>query len=578
MKIQLSIKNTFYKTSVFLLIFFGLTACRSSDNLVEGNNNKQAVVKINMLGAESEEPSKSASANDNRIYSATHQRQIIPFDKKFSIVATLKPENTSAGNTLQTSVNPTAGTMKREKLNIGNEYVVVVYDDAGNYVDEKTFTYGQEQPGFQLTGGKSYTFVAYSVNYTSMVNRLPKDAPLSQAKLENITSDLMFFKKTLTLTGGQNNYLDVVLKHRYSQITTKIDASPAGNITDINGAVITPVNSYATINFANPNQLLYGPVSSTGTPIEFPTKNQQIITSTPTLLISDATTSGELNIKSLTVAGITRNDIKINNLKITPGVRYGLDLKVDGTLRTIRVLSIKPDGYSSNLEYSWYVSRQKMDNKTNFGPNGTVRIAGFEYSSIDLSLPATTDESFQAAVDNADIIWIGWTYNSTYFAPGSVKRQILENAIANKKKFVFTGNDNSPPGYTEAFPGRQGTFAGFTFDYYRAASNPAIVVEPSSSGAVPTKGAFGTLATGETILQSSLIGKVTGFPAGSRIFLLNPDGSANGVAKDNFVSVADVNWFTDTGFGGGNSCTTNNNTKLFCNIIEMAVNYIKNQP
>ena len=49
MKIQLSIKNTFYKTSVFLLVFSGLTACRSSDNVADGNNNGQTIVKINIV-------------------------------------------------------------------------------------------------------------------------------------------------------------------------------------------------------------------------------------------------------------------------------------------------------------------------------------------------------------------------------------------------------------------------------------------------------------------------------------------------------------------------------------------------
>ncbi|MCL1673749.1 fimbrillin family protein [Elizabethkingia ursingii] len=572
MKIQLSIKNTFYKTSVFLLVFYGLTACRSSDNVADGNNNGQTVVKVNMLGtsAESTEPEKTASVTKTGLQNEAIQRQVIAIDKKQTIIATLTPESSSA-NSAQASVNPLSGIIKQEKLKAGSQYVVIVYDDKGAYLDEKTFTYGQQEAGFLLTGDKTYTFVAYSVDYTAPA-RTTKDLPLSQAKLENISKDLMFFKRTMMVTGNKENNLDVVLKHRYSQITTKIDASAAGNITDISSAIITPVRTSASISFDRPDALSYGPISANGTTVEFSNKNQSIITSTPTLLISDATTSGELNIKSITVGGTTRNDIKINNLKITPGVRYGLDLKFDAALKTIKVLGITPDQWASGIATGSRTSlaREKLNDKLNFGPNGKVRIENFQIDDIDVR--NFTPQQLADEIDKYDIIWVGYVLNSQLTAD---KRAVLEQKVLEKKKFFFIGNDNYTTAY---FPGRNTPFAGFTFDTNGAGTRQINVIP-----AGPTQGIFGNLTQNNTIKQIRAIGKVTDYPANATAFLTNPDGSINAVASDNLVSVGDINWYLsyesgDGLTGGTSSCTENSESILFCNIFEKAINYIKNQP
>jgi hypothetical protein len=72
----------------------------------------------------------------------------------------------------------------------------------------------------------------------------------------------MYFKKNMTVSGNGVNNLDVVLKHQYSQITTKLDARQVGNISAVSSPVITPANSSADISFAT-NALTYnGPLSA----------------------------------------------------------------------------------------------------------------------------------------------------------------------------------------------------------------------------------------------------------------------------------------------------------------------------
>ena len=58
--------------------------------------------------------------------------------------------------------------------------------------------------------------------------------------------------------------------------------------------------------------------------------------SDPTILISDTNLNGELNLNSLTIGSTTRNNIKVKNLKVNPGYRYDLTLKLNGALRTIK--------------------------------------------------------------------------------------------------------------------------------------------------------------------------------------------------------------------------------------------------
>ena len=113
-----------------------------------------------------------------------------------------------------------------------------------------------ETDGFQLNGGQNYTFVAYSVNSTAPTPAVNNGGSLAAAKLSGISGDLMYFKKNMTVSGNGVNTLDIVLKHQYSQITTKLDARQVGNISAVSNPVITPANSSADISFAT-NALTY---------------------------------------------------------------------------------------------------------------------------------------------------------------------------------------------------------------------------------------------------------------------------------------------------------------------------------
>lgn len=575
MKSLIFFKNTSLKSPLILMagLSLGIVSCRSTDNVADTGSGGKAIVKVNLLRTETEEdkPVKIGASNQMPANPEV-QKQKIVFDDKHSFEVTFSPVSTV--NKLA-AINPMAATPT--PLNPGVMYKVVVYNSNDGFVDQKNFTYGvNDTSGFQLNGGQNYTFVAYSINSKTGVPDVDNPNSLANAGVVGASGDLMYFKTNMTVSGNQDNNLNVILKHRYSQITTTIDATGIGNIMNATG-VMTPTNTSANLKFANDQVLTYNGIDPNGTNVVFPASELGKTTakSDPTILISDTNLNGELNLNSLTIGSTTRNNIKVKNLKVNPGYRYDLTLKLDGALRTIRILSIVPDGWNSNLSDGLYtnIARSKLDNSANFGTNGTVRINGFSYATLNVS--TATDADIRAAIDNADIVWIGYVANS-YLPVGSVKRTALEDKINEKKKFFFVGNDSDSGG--AYFPGFS-TLSGYDFGYYTFATTQVSVIE----GAGPTKGIFGTIPGTTTIQQTRAIGKINQYPQGATPFLLNPNSTYNAVSGDNFVSISDINWYinyevTDGFYNGTTSCTDNQYSIMFCNIFETAINYIKNNP
>ena len=141
----------------------------------------------------------------------------------------------------QAATKSRAARVVPKELADGVKYRVIVYDKNGAYKDYKEFTYKKnETDGFILDGDQNYTFVAYSLNTTAATpNTVVDKSPLNTAKIAGINGDLMYFKKNMTVTGNKDNTLDIVLRHQFSKITTKLDARQVGNISVVNNAVLT---------------------------------------------------------------------------------------------------------------------------------------------------------------------------------------------------------------------------------------------------------------------------------------------------------------------------------------------------
>ncbi|MCT3803158.1 hypothetical protein HZP90_16840 [Elizabethkingia anophelis] len=319
------------QTTSFLVLTLLLanTACRSTDNTLDTSttDNRQVSVKMNLSGSEGDiETSEKLATAKNNLASTGIQTQTIPYDNTYSITATLVPVKASLSGTA--ALNPMAAATE---LKSGIRYKVLVYDSNSKLVDQKEFVYKQnETDGFMLDGGKTYTFVAFSVNSTNSADTPTVTNPdnLSTAMLSNISKDLMYYKIVKTVTGNTPNTLDVVLKHQFTRVTTNIDASQVestGIITRVNSPVFSGGNASAQLQFNNDAQLSY--TGSNTTSFNFPNINQSKITSDPAIIIGNTPNGASLNIGNLIIDGTSKNNVLFSNLKITPRSQYNLNLK-----------------------------------------------------------------------------------------------------------------------------------------------------------------------------------------------------------------------------------------------------------
>ncbi|MCL1689582.1 hypothetical protein CMU59_11190 [Elizabethkingia anophelis] len=313
------------KYSILFIVFCSgiLSSCRSSEQSITEENNTPFNVVVNLVSAENQPETfrKTTSSDQKNISDNGVQKFTVPLDETTDITATLSPK-------VEIKKNP-ATTRAVTELENDIRYKVAVYDSSGNFVDEKTFTYKQDDTGFQLDGNQNYTFVAYSVNSTSTVPTVSNNPrTLATDRLNNVNGDLMYFKTNMTVSNSRTNYLDIVLKHLYSQITTKLDARQVGAISLVENATIGPTNNSANLSLGT-GSLTYNASPGAVTPVtNFQTLNTEVVTSAPTLLISNTTETARLNIGRIIVGGIPRDNYRLNDLKITPGVQYNLNLRL----------------------------------------------------------------------------------------------------------------------------------------------------------------------------------------------------------------------------------------------------------
>ena len=318
-----------------LFVLFLLLSCRNTDNMI---SNGTAVVRINLSGSVFDNSGRlgsnaslknSISYNDNIV-----QKEIRSFNDQFVMVAELSPVDAYTKITMISSNDIPAVQNGQKELKSGVRYKVMVYNINGDYITERNYTRGQEANAevIELNEGETYTFIAYSLNSE---RNLPEvsfaDASakkLSESHLEGISgdSDFMYFRRDMRLSGDQVNYLDIVLKHKFSQIISTFDASLTGyNITNLDAGIDSHYPE-AQIQLSDGAIIRNGTVGNTD--LNFSNLNQMIVTGDP-LILNGNTTTGSLVISDITIGNVTKkNLIALRNMTIIPGVKYNLKLSL----------------------------------------------------------------------------------------------------------------------------------------------------------------------------------------------------------------------------------------------------------
>lgn len=326
-------------TGCIAIALLTLFSCSSSD--VEGTLTPagQASVSINIKDATFEGTGvlgNKASTGNTTLTTAPLQQSTVAFNDDFYLLAELTQDvNTATSSIAKASSSPSLKAAA-DTTSVGSSirYKIIAYDQNGLYVAEKDYSRGSEATAgaFMLDGGKTYSFIIYSVNSTSALpavtfaNTANKTLATSSVNIAG-NINFMYFKKNMTVSGTANNYLDVVLQHKLSQITTTIDASQSGyNVTAVTSH-FTPHNSTATVNLAD------GSITRTGTvgnsAVTFTSPNALTVTSIPTIINANANNTTSYTIDNITIGPLTQSNITpFTNLNITPGVKYNMKLTI----------------------------------------------------------------------------------------------------------------------------------------------------------------------------------------------------------------------------------------------------------
>lgn len=334
----------------FIFLCLGMLSCRSKIDDVKptvGNATVQLVLMgtsfddIGTLGTQAAIPRSLTALVPDQI-----EQVLLEGNEEYSLIATLSPVSSTVNSdammlTASSALtkNKSATTTVTNPLGEGIRYKVAVFDVAGNYVEEQDFTSGQNTTDItQLNGGSTYTFVVYSIGSSTdlppIIYSDPSKKTLATASVNNISgdSDLMYYTYSMMVTGNEINYLNIVLKHKYSRIVTTLDASATGYaITGIDRVTIAPQSESSNMQLSNSHTT--GTGLSGSKIVSFPTLGSGVVTSQPVLINCDDTTTGSLSIKSITMntggnlnATITHQNVIFNNLKITRGIEYSLKL------------------------------------------------------------------------------------------------------------------------------------------------------------------------------------------------------------------------------------------------------------
>ncbi|WP_407485425.1 hypothetical protein [Elizabethkingia miricola] len=342
-------------TTAMAMLSLSLLAvsCRSTDSAVENNGgnemvNGSALLKFNLTGDDFEGQDIEPLASTKNAGSAMKEQvsNLIVGDQAF--IVTMTPLVSLKGSTAQASVNPIAAG--GVNLVQGVAFRVVVYR-GDTYIGQKLYTINASGGSAPTAGTNStsadmtldgdteslnkYTFVVYSFNSSTD----PGAAPTTNLSVTSLpatsgNNDLMYFRADNVRVTKGDNLLSVVFKHKFSQITTIIDASavsPGNGIQSISTPVMSNHRATGNVLKLSDGTVTFG-AAGIGKAVNFtgnPTTSA-VWTSSPLLFANPGAAASDmatLTIVSMQVGTKTKNAISIPNIVAKPGFKYNLKLK-----------------------------------------------------------------------------------------------------------------------------------------------------------------------------------------------------------------------------------------------------------
>lgn len=313
------------RCTLFSLITLLIFSCAKSSNDQQTISGQKALVKIGIPNIIFEEATttnkKSSSTNTTSRMPQGIQRSTIKWDDNFMLVTELNAVNSRLPVKRSSSTN----RFETSNVTLGIRYRVYVYEE-GRFITSRDYIRGEEDRTelLLLDAGKTYTFIAFTKNNNNPAD-LVDPARMGDRASFITDSDPMYFRKEMTLSNINDNYLNIDFRHLFGQIIITIDASATGqNITSL--VMRTSGNSGGgDFNLMTGERLNHR--APTPNPPNWTNLNSPIVTSLPYMLSVAPNTP--LSLSGRMYLGRDRKDKTLfNNMIVDPGIKYNMTVKI----------------------------------------------------------------------------------------------------------------------------------------------------------------------------------------------------------------------------------------------------------
>lgn len=338
--------------SVIAFLTFGISSCQK-DVINENIEPGKAYIELNLaedflagddFQFETKASTRATAINpvvsDTTMKFGEHMVDVQLIDTKLEDMKLNRPGSGSGGGIKAAAVS------QINRIAIGTHYRMIAFDNNGNYVTERAYVHGSEaiQDSMKLDAGKTYSFIVYSFGSTTTepatVTYENGVKTFDNVQLTNVNQDLMVYVlKNKTLVYGTNR-LDVVMKHKFSLITTTIEmgSNMNGFITALGNVKFNNVSSSANYKFAT-GGISYNNQNYGSAPVSFPDLGAGLrtVTSHSTLVINPAATDKSLSFGTFAMDDESKTNYSVPNIKVTPGHKYNLILKFRTCTQEVKI-------------------------------------------------------------------------------------------------------------------------------------------------------------------------------------------------------------------------------------------------
>ncbi len=338
--------------SVIAFLTFGISSCQKdviNTKIEPGKAYIELTLSEDFLAGDDSEFETKASTRstainpivkDTTMKFGEHMVDVQLIDTKLEDMKLNRPSSGSGGGLKAASVSQV------NRVAIGTRYRMLAFDSNGNYVTERVYTHGSEaiQDSMKLDAGKTYHFIVYSFGSTtvdpSQVTYVSGVKTFDNVQLTGVNQDLMVYVlKNKTLVYGTNR-LEVVMKHKFSLITTTISMgnNMNGFIKALGDVKFNNVSSSADYKFAT-DGISYNNQNYGTAPVSFPDLGGGLrtVTSYSTLVINPTAIDKTLTFGTFTMDDETKSNYSVPNIKVTPGHKYNLVLNFRTCTQEVKI-------------------------------------------------------------------------------------------------------------------------------------------------------------------------------------------------------------------------------------------------